>query len=81
MASNPEQQLYCPNELCQAPNPLKLSLCQKCSTPLSKRYLWAVTDELDLGQPGDILAERYLIINQNVVLDTKPGLAPEKPQW
>lgn len=78
MAWNPAQQLYCPNELCQAPNPLISSCCQRCSTPLTKRYLWAITDDFDLGLPGDILADRYLIINKNVVLDTKPGSIPEK---
>jgi len=66
--------LYCPNELCQAANPLTHKFCQRCSTPLPKRYLWVVGDSLSIGSTGEILADRYLIINQSVVLDTKPGL-------
>ncbi|WGV28077.1 protein phosphatase 2C domain-containing protein [Halotia branconii] len=72
--------LYCPNELCQATNPLTHKFCQRCSTPLPKRYLWAVGDGLSLGSPGEILADRYLVINKSVVLDTKPGLVPQAPE-
>ncbi|MBH8552922.1 protein phosphatase 2C domain-containing protein [Nostocaceae cyanobacterium CENA357] len=72
--------LYCPNELCQATNPLTHKFCQRCSTPLPKRYLWAVGDGLSMGSPGEILADRYLVINKSVVLDTKPGLLPQGPE-
>ncbi|ALF52579.1 serine/threonine protein phosphatase [Nostoc piscinale CENA21] len=69
--------LYCPNELCQAANPLTHKFCQRCSTPLPKRYLWVVGDVLNVGSPGEILADRYLVLNKSVVLDTKPGLLPQ----
>ncbi|RCJ21881.1 serine/threonine protein phosphatase [Nostoc minutum NIES-26] len=72
--------LYCPNELCQAANPLTHKFCQRCSTPLPKRYLWAVGDGLSVGNPGELLADRYLVISKSVVLDTKPGLLPEAPE-
>ncbi|MBD6615891.1 serine/threonine protein phosphatase [Komarekiella sp. 'clone 1'] len=72
--------LYCPNENCQALNPLTHKFCQRCSTPLPKIYLWAVVDGLSVGSPGEILADRYLVINQSVVLDTKPGLLPQTPE-
>ncbi len=72
--------LYCPNELCQAINPLTHKFCQQCSTPLPKRYLWAVGDNLSMGSPGEILADRYLVINKSVVLDTQPGLLPQGPE-
>ncbi|MDM9383324.1 protein phosphatase 2C domain-containing protein [Chlorogloeopsis sp. ULAP01] len=71
--------LYCPNENCQALNPLTHNFCQRCSTPLPKRFLWAVTDGLNLGQRGDILDDRYLVINRSIVLDTKPGYLPQTP--
>lgn len=69
--------LYCPNEYCQAANPLTHNFCQRCSTPLPKRYLWAVGDGLSLGSVGQILADRYLVIGKTVVLDIKPGLLPQ----
>lgn len=72
--------LYCPNENCQALNPLTHKFCQRCSTPLPKIYLWAVVDGLSVGSSGEILADRYLVINQSVVLDTKPGLLPQTPE-
>ncbi|MEB3219027.1 MAG: protein phosphatase 2C domain-containing protein [Nostocales cyanobacterium 94392] len=72
--------LYCPNELCQAANPLTHKFCQQCSTPLPKRYLWAVADNSILGNSGELLQERYLIIEDHVLLDTKPGILPEIPE-
>jgi protein phosphatase len=72
--------LYCPNEYCQAANPLTHKFCQRCSTPLPKYYLWAVGDNLNLGNSGEILADRYLIIDQSVVVDLKPGLLPQIPE-
>ncbi|MDP5337109.1 MAG: protein phosphatase 2C domain-containing protein, partial [Nodularia sp. (in: cyanobacteria)] len=72
--------LYCPNEACLAANPLTHKFCQRCSTPLPKRYLWAVGDGLSVGSPGDVLADRYLVISKSVVLDQKPGLLPQSPE-
>ncbi|MEM6403804.1 MAG: protein phosphatase 2C domain-containing protein, partial [Cyanobacteria bacterium P01_D01_bin.116] len=77
---NDEATLYCPNELCQAANPLAHKFCERCSTPLPKRYLWAVANDLFLGHPGKLLQERYLIIEQNVLLDTKPGIFSGMPE-
>ncbi len=72
--------LYCPNEACQAANPLNHHFCQQCRTPLPKRYLWAVTGGKSLGVDGDILADRYLIIRQFILFDTRPGLVPLVPE-
>ncbi|WP_427158029.1 PP2C family serine/threonine-protein phosphatase [Aliinostoc sp. HNIBRCY26] len=69
--------LHCP--ICQADNPLTNKFCQQCSTPLPQRYLWVVGDVSGVGSPGDLLADRYLIINPSVVLDTHPGLPPQVP--
>ncbi|WP_017653145.1 protein phosphatase 2C domain-containing protein [Fortiea contorta] len=71
--------LYCPNEVCQAPNPLTHKFCQQCRTPLTKRYLWVEKEGLSMTQPGAILAERYLVIDKSIVLDTQPRLLPEMP--
>jgi protein phosphatase len=71
--------LYCPNELCQAPNPLTHKFCQQCRTPLPKRYLWVVGDGESVGNSGEILADRYLVISQSLLLDTKPAFVHEAP--
>lgn len=71
--------LYCPNEICQAPNPLTHKFCLRCSTPLPKRFLWAVADGESLANAGELLADRYLVISKALLLDTKPGLLPQTP--
>ncbi|MBW4571625.1 MAG: protein phosphatase 2C domain-containing protein [Tolypothrix carrinoi HA7290-LM1] len=76
---NDAARLYCPNELCQTPNPLTHKFCQQCRTPLPKRYLWVVGDRESVGNSGEILADRYLVISQSVLLDTKPAFAHETP--
>ena len=75
--------LCCPNEYCQSANPLTHKFCQQCSTPLPKRYLWAVGNDLNFGDPGSILGDgsnRYLVINKSILLDIKPGLLPQIPE-
>ncbi|MCP6761522.1 MAG: protein phosphatase 2C domain-containing protein [Fischerella sp. CENA71] len=76
---NDAANLYCPNEVCQSPNPLTHNFCQRCSTPLPKRFLWAVVDGMNLGNPGEILATRYLVIDKYILLDTQPGYLPQTP--
>lgn len=71
--------LYCPNELCQAPNPISHKFCLRCSTPLPKRYLWVQGDGLSFAA-GEILADRYLVIDKSVVFDTQPGISPQAPE-
>ncbi|MBD2362919.1 protein phosphatase 2C domain-containing protein [Anabaena minutissima FACHB-250] len=70
--------LHCPN--CQATNLLTNKFCQQCSTPLPQRYLWVGGNGLGVGSPGELLADRYLIINKSVVFDTTPGLPPQSPE-
>lgn len=77
---NDAVRLYCPKESCQFANPLTHKFCQDCSTPLPKRYLWAVGSELHDYHSGTILGDRYLIIHKSILLDTKPGLLPEIPE-
>ncbi len=77
---NDAVRLYCPKESCQFANPLTHKFCQDCSTPLPKRYLWAVGSDLHDCHSGTILGDRYLVIHKSILLDTKPGLLPEIPE-
>ncbi len=77
---NEGAKLYCPNQNCQAPNPLTNKFCEQCAASLPKRFLWVVGDDGAKGNPGEILAERYLVIEQSILLDTKPGLLPQSPE-
>ncbi|MBD2182228.1 protein phosphatase 2C domain-containing protein [Planktothrix sp. FACHB-1355] len=73
-------QITCPNTHCQAPNPESHKFCQKCRTPIPKRYLWAVGSGIEAYKPGKLLAERYVLKRDRILLDTKPGLVPLFPQ-
>ena len=77
---NPAATLYCSNTRCQASNPQSNKFCQNCRTPLLRRYLWAIGQAIDAYKPGEVIAERYLLIAQRILLDTKPGMPPETPQ-
>jgi protein phosphatase len=67
--------LYCVNRNCQHPNKIADNFCTKCGTPLTKRYLWGLSDQLI--NKDEIISDRYLIINPGVLLDTKPAQPPE----
>ncbi|WNZ23549.1 serine/threonine protein phosphatase [Leptolyngbya sp. NK1-12] len=71
---NAAAMLYCPNPTCQAANSEDQKFCQKCSTPLPHRYLWALGESASAYRAGDLVAERYLCKQPSVFLDTKPGL-------
>lgn len=68
--------LYCPNPICQTPNPETHRFCQKCRTPLIRRYLWAVGSLASAYQAGDVLGDRFLCKESRIFLDSKPGLPP-----
>ena len=77
---NPAATLHCSNTRCQASNPQSNKFCQNCRTPLLRRYLWAIGQAIDTYKPGEVIADRYLLVGQRILLDTKPGMPPETPQ-
>lgn len=77
---NDANNLYCPNDLCQAPNGQNDKFCQQCGTPMLKRYLWAQGKGIEAYTPGNLWRDRYLVKSQRIFLDTKPSLPPEAPE-
>lgn len=72
--------LQCQNLTCLTPNPLTNKFCEKCGTPLVKRYLWMPGDWVKTYyRIGDLVDDRYLVVQPNVVLDTQPAQAPRAP--
>ena len=76
---NDEVMLQCPNDLCKVVNSESGKFCQRCGTPLIKRYLWAVGEGIETCLVGELVDERYLLTSHRIFLDTKPGLPPEAP--
>ncbi|NER24895.1 MAG: serine/threonine protein phosphatase [Symploca sp. SIO1C2] len=77
---NPTAMLHCPNTRCQVPNPQSNKFCEQCRTPLLKRYLLAIGKGIKAYKPGEVIAERYLLMDSSVILDMKPGTPPDTPQ-
>ncbi len=70
--------IICPNSECQAPNLTNHHFCAHCRTAIPKIYLWVVGDDVQSLKIGQMLGtNRYLVVNRQVVLDTKPGWQPE----
>ncbi|HAC62799.1 MAG TPA: serine/threonine protein phosphatase [Cyanothece sp. UBA12306] len=69
--------IQCSDANCQTSNPQENTFCDNCSIPLVKRYLWALGDWVRSYQVGQLIAERYLLKAEKIVLDTQPGVPPK----
>jgi protein phosphatase len=70
--------IICQNSECQAPNPTSHNFCAHCRTAIPKVYLWTVGEDAPSLKIGQTLAnKRYVVVNNRVLLDTKPGWQPE----
>lgn len=78
----PAATIICPNYTCEHPNPEHNQFCEKCRTPLPKRYLWVVgtgVKKFKELNSGEILADRYVFKGDRILLDTQPGKVPDVP--
>lgn len=71
--------IKCANPHCQRANPLDHKFCQQCSTPIVKRYLWLLGGEKIGLNEGELLGDRYLVVQPHVILDTQPASLPSIP--
>ncbi len=78
MTNHLAAKIVCQNPECQAPNPVSHNFCAHCRTAIPKVYLWVVGEDAQSLKIGQTLANnRYLVVNDRVLLDTKPGWQPE----
>jgi protein phosphatase len=71
-------QIICPNPECQAPNSVSQNFCAHCRSAIPKTYLWAVGEDTQNLKIGQTLANnRYVVVSDRILLDTKPGWQPE----
>ncbi|QYO63758.1 hypothetical protein [Leptolyngbya sp. 7M] len=72
--------LQCPNPDClYAENQVGQVTCDRCQSPLTYRYLWAVGRKAAQMAVGMLVDCRYAVVSPQVWLDTQPGLLPEAP--
>ena len=70
--------IICQNPECQAPNLPSHNFCAHCRTAIPKVYLWTIGEDASSLKIGQTLANnRYVVVNNRVLLDTKPGWQPE----
>ena len=74
--TNAPTYIQCANLECQAPNLEGSHFCEKCRTPLPKRYLWAIGRPSEIGKAGQLFDNRYMSKGKGILLDTRPGLLP-----
>ncbi|HIK38060.1 MAG: protein phosphatase 2C domain-containing protein [Geminocystis sp.] len=69
-------QIRCIVKKCKAFNPLTEKFCRRCHTPVVKRYLRVGGRLSHNYSVGDLLANRFFLLENNIVLDTRPDLLP-----
>lgn len=70
--------IQCPNSEClYRDNHPGQVVCDRCQTPLTYRYLWAVGTGAAQHLPGALIDCRYAVVSSQIWLDTQPGLLPK----
>lgn len=75
-----EPRIQCSNPNCVASNKLEARCCHRCKTPITKRYLWAMSEVIDPTRVKELIGNRYFALTERVFLDTKPGIQPQTPE-
>jgi protein phosphatase len=75
---SPPLYMQCPNPGCLHPsNVLGKRLCDRCQAPLAYRYLWAIGESVTQFSAGELVGDRYVVMNSHIWLETKPTEAPD----
>ena len=78
--SHPEPRINCSNPHCAASNKLEASFCDRCNTPIIRRYLWSNKKAITLEHKRSLINERYLALGEQIFLDTQPNKPPTTPE-
>lgn len=71
--------IRCSNPTCLHPeNAYQNRVCDRCQTPLTHRYLWAVGSEAN-HLPDTLVADRYGVVAPHLWIDTQPTNPPFIP--
>ncbi|MEM6612351.1 MAG: PP2C family serine/threonine-protein phosphatase [Cyanobacteria bacterium P01_C01_bin.72] len=78
--SHPEPKIQCSNPNCVASNSLEASICERCNTPIVRRYLWSNDQAIAPEQKQTLIDDRYLALTEQIFLDTQPTKPPLTPE-
>ncbi len=73
---HPELRIQCSSPHCAASNPLEARICERCSTPIVRRYLWSNQKAIAPEQEQTLISGRYLALSDRLFLDTQPNQPP-----
>ena len=76
--SHPESTIQCSNPHCVASNKLEACFCNRCSTPIVKRYLWS--SKAVASEKHTSIGDRYFALSDRIFLDTQPSKPPATPE-
>lgn len=76
--SHPESTIQCSNPHCIASNKLEACFCNRCSTPIVKRYLWS--SKAVASEKHTSISDRYFALSDRIFLDTQPSKPPATPE-
>lgn len=72
--------IQCPNPNCLHPeNSVGQPQCDRCQTPLTYRYLWAIGDGVEHLPLSMKVGNRYAVMAPHIWLDTQPAFLPSVP--
>lgn len=75
-----QKMLHCSLKHCETANAFADEYCTRCKTPLIKRFLWVMGTSLRAEEVGTLMANRYWVVSENLVLETKPSIPPHLPE-
>lgn len=80
--SHPEPKIQCSNSNphCVASNDSEALICDRCRTPIVRRYLWSSHKAISPKQKHTLINERYFALSEQIFLDTQPSKPPLTPE-
>lgn len=75
-----EPKIQCSNPNCLASNKFEARFCDRCSTPIVKRYLWSSKKAIASEQEQTLIGNRYFAFSDRIFLDTQANKPPVTPE-
>ena len=74
-----EPRIQCSNPNCLVSNKFEAQFCERCSTPIIKRYLWS-SKKAVTSEQQTLVNDRYFAFSDRIFLDTQPNKPPVTPE-